>query len=49
MLHSHSKKESNECSEQIKDEEIVKLSPELYGIGINLKTLWRRIKKHLRK
>ncbi len=25
-------------------EEIVKLSPELYGVGINLKPLWRKIK-----
>lgn len=25
-------------------EEIVKLSPELYGVGINLKSFWRKIK-----
>src|SRR3990167_10484204 len=27
-----------------RDDEIVKLSPEFYGIGINLKSLWRKIK-----
>ena len=26
------------------DDEIVKLSPEFYGVGINLKSLWRKIK-----
>ena len=30
-------------------EEIVKLSPELYGIGLNLKPLWRKIKGLFRK
>lgn len=27
-----------------KDGEILKLSPEVYGVGINLKLLWRKIK-----
>ena len=27
-----------------KDDEIIKLSPELYGVGINLKILYRKIK-----
>ncbi len=27
-----------------RDDEIVKLSPEFYGIGVNLKSLWRKIK-----
>lgn len=30
--------------EDKKDDEIIKLTPELYGIGINLKSLWRKIK-----
>ena len=28
-----------------KEEELLKLNPEFYGIGIDLKVLWRRIKK----
>ena len=31
-------------STQKDKEEILKLSPELYGLGINLKPLWRKIK-----
>lgn len=27
-----------------KNDEILKLSPEFYGVGINLKSLWRKIK-----
>ena len=30
-------------------EEIIKLSPELYGVGINLKPLWKKIKKWFKK
>jgi len=30
--------------ENKKDDEILKLSPELYGIGVNLKSLWKKIK-----
>lgn len=30
--------------ENKKDDEIIKLTPELYGIGINLKSLWKKIK-----
>lgn len=29
-----------------KNEEILKLAPELYGIGINLKALWNRVLKN---
>jgi 3-methyladenine DNA glycosylase/8-oxoguanine DNA glycosylase len=32
-----------------RQEEIIKLSPELYGVGINLKPLWRRIKSWFKK
>lgn len=34
---------------QDKPEEIVKLSPELYGVGVNLKPLWRKIKSWFHK
>lgn len=32
-----------------KEEEILKLSPEIYGLGINLKSLWKMIKKRFAK
>jgi len=32
-----------------KSEEIVKLSPEFYGIGVNLKALWRKVRKFFKK
>lgn len=34
---------------KFKDGEILKLSPELYGVGINLKVLWRKIKRYFYK
>lgn len=30
-------------------EEVVKLAPEIYGIGLNLKALWRKSKKWFKK
>lgn len=30
-------------------EEVVKLAPEIYGIGLNLKALWRKLKKWFKK
>lgn len=30
-------------------EEIIKLSPELYGIGLNLKPMWRKIKSWFKR
>lgn len=35
--------------ERDRKEEILKISPELYGIGINLKTLWRRVSEFFGK
>jgi hypothetical protein len=35
---------STSKKENKKDDEILKLSPELYGIGVNLKSLWKKIK-----
>lgn len=32
------------CSSE-KKEEIVKLSPEFYGVGVNLRALWKKISK----
>ena len=32
-----------------KQQEIVKLSPELYGVGVNLKSLWPKIKNLFKK
>ena len=34
----------NTSKQKNKNDEILKLSPELYGVGINLKSLWRKIK-----
>lgn len=34
---------------QDKLEEIIKLSPELYGVGVNLKLLWRKVKSWFQK
>jgi hypothetical protein len=34
----------NTAKPEKRDDEIVKLSPEFYGVGINLKPLWRKIK-----
>lgn len=34
---------------QGKPEEIIKLSPELYGVGVNLKPLWRKVKSWFQK
>jgi len=36
-------------SQQKEDSEIVKLQPEFYGVGINLKAIWQRLKKIVRK
>lgn len=33
----------------VDDKEILKLSPELYGIGIDLKALWRKIYRFFKK
>ena len=30
-------------------EEIIKLSPELYGVGVNIKPLWRKVKSWFQK
>jgi len=39
----------NEMVPKVKEvEEIIKLKPEFYGIGIDLKVLWKRIKKWLK-
>jgi len=35
---------STSKQENKKDDEILKLSPELYGIGVNLKSLWKKVK-----
>ena len=32
-----------------KPEEIIKLSPELNGVGVNLKPLWRKVKSWFQK
>jgi len=32
-----------------KPEEIIKLSPEIYGVGINIKPLWKKIKAWFQK
>lgn len=34
----------NTARPEKKDDEIVKLAPEFYGIGINLKSLWRKVR-----
>ena len=34
----------NTTESEKRGDEIVKLSPEFYGVGINLKPLWRKIK-----
>lgn len=51
MLSNKSKDEHQGHNKQTttENEELLKLSPELYGVGINLKTLWHRIKKYFRK
>lgn len=38
----------NLCPENNK-EEVLKLVPEFYGIGLNLKALWRKLKKWFKK
>ena len=35
---------STSKQENRKDDEILKLSPELYGVGVNLKSLWKKVK-----
>jgi hypothetical protein len=41
--------EFRKTERQDKPEEIIKLSPELYGVGINLKPLWKKIKSQFKK
>ena len=35
--------------QQEKNDEIIKLTPEFYGVGINLKSLWKKIKSIFNK
>lgn len=38
----------NASKQENTKEEIFKLSPELYGIGINLKAIWRKLKSYFK-